>query len=115
MNELGVPWETVAIVVALVAGIKRHAPSVKGWKTIVLAAVASILLCYDYAIPKWLLPIQTGLKVLAMAIGGHAYLRRMTGRVFPDRPSTSKSQIQETPPKSSERETPNPNDTPETT
>lgn len=77
MESFDLPIQSVVLVLTLVAGIKRHVPTVKGWKTVVIALVAAVALSYDYSLPAWAAPILTGLKVFAVTVGGHAYLSKL--------------------------------------
>jgi len=101
MPEFHVSWETVVLVMALVAGIKRHDTNgvIKGWRTVAIALLASVALSYDYPLPPWAQPLLSALRVFAIAVGGHAYVSRLSAKfglripylplldssVFPDR------------------------------
>lgn len=77
MGSFDLPIQTIVLVLTLVAGIKRHVPTVRGWKTVLVALVAAVALSYDYSLPAWAAPILTGLKVFAVTVGGHAYLSKL--------------------------------------
>ena len=79
--QLDLPWQTILLVLSVVAGIKRHDPKLKGWKTLLAALVASLALTYDYPLPAYLVPLKTGLLVFAVAVGGHSYVIRLAGKL----------------------------------
>ena len=74
MDHLEVHWQTILLVLAVVAAVKRHIPQLKNYKTLLFALAASLGLSYDYTLPAWIEPVKDGLAVFAYAVGGHAYL-----------------------------------------
>jgi hypothetical protein len=77
---MNVSWEHVLLVMCLVAGVKRHLPKISGAWTLAIAAVAAVIVTYDYQLPVWAASFPQAAKVLAYAIGGHAYIKKTAER-----------------------------------
>lgn len=71
----------IAMVIALVALVRKYAPSVDGWRVLATAAAAAALVMTASSLPlPWGAPILKGLMVLLGACGGTAFVQGLTDR-----------------------------------
>jgi hypothetical protein len=72
----------VPLVLATVEGIKRHVPTITGWKTLAIAATVCLLLVLgDRFLPAEYNVVRQLLTVFILAIGGNAYVSQLATKL----------------------------------
>lgn len=81
-------WVFIPLVLATVEAIKRHVPTISGWKTLVVAALVCVALVVgDRLVPEQYNVVRQLFTVFVMAIGGNAYASQLASKLGLSLPS----------------------------
>lgn len=71
----------IALVISLVAIVRKYIPAIDGWKVLPVAALAAALVVLGGALPlPWGSPILKGLMLFVGAFGGTAFVQSLADR-----------------------------------
>lgn len=85
MNLSTIQIAQILLVVCLVSGIKRHIKGIDGYKTVLVAFVACVLVSLEPYLPPYLGWFRDAVKLLAYSIGGMALLSAQIKKVLGDK------------------------------